>query len=146
MDNRGVTTPLNYVLIMGNVSILVSTLILGVGGAVADQQERGVRAQLEVVGHQFANDLTTVSRLARHGDGSARLVSELPPKAVGASYTITLVDSGGDRYRLELRSTDPDVVAVVEFTSLATVQPETVRGGSVVVTYDPAVGEVVVSD
>lgn len=136
--NRGVTTPLTYVLILGMVSLLVSALILGVGGLVDGEQERAVRAQLEVIGHQFANDLTAAEQLGRHGTGTVRLVAELPREAVGSRYTITVAAAGGGQYELRLRSATPDVTTVVPFRSQTPVDATTVRGGSVVITYSPS--------
>lgn len=135
--SRGVTTPLNYVLILGMVALLVSTLVLGVGGLVDGEQERTVRAQLEVIGHRFANDLTAAEQLGRHGGGAVRLVADLPPEAVGSWYAIEVASVGSGRYELRLRSANPDVTTVVPFRSETTIVSNTVRGGPVVVTYTP---------
>ena len=150
MRDRATTTALNYVLLLGVVSILVSTLVFGVGGLVTDQQERAIRSQLDVVGSRLATDVVAVDGVANQTGGTVRLRSDLPERAVGSQYTITVDDHDAPRYRLTLQSTDPAVVATVTFRSRTTVRPVTVHGGSVVIelSYDPVTGqpEVVLRD
>lgn len=145
MRDRALTTALNYVLLLGIVSILVSTLVFGVGALVTDQQERAVRSQLEVVGNRLANDLVTVDGVASQTDGSVRLRSDLPERVVGGRYTVTVDDGDVDgRYRLTLRSSDPDVEVRVTFRSQTPVEAVTVRGGPVDIAYDPGTSEGVI--
>jgi hypothetical protein len=144
MRDRAVTTTLNYVLLLGIVSILVSTLVFGVGGLVTDQQERAVRAQLDVVGNRLANDVVAVDGAVQQTDGEIHLRSDLPERAVGSRYRVTVSNVAGDRYQLTLRSTDPDVVATVTFRSRTSVAETTVRGGTVVIEYTGS--EVVLRD
>lgn len=147
MRDRATTTALNYVLLLGIVSILVSTLVFGVGGLVTDQQERAVRSQLDVVGNRLANDIVAADGVASQTDGTVRLRSDLPADVVGSRYTIEIDDgdvADDGRYRLTLRSSDPDVVVTVTFRSRTPVEAGTVRGGRVEVEYDPATSEGVV--
>ncbi|AFK21382.1 hypothetical protein E6P09_16605 (plasmid) [Haloferax mediterranei ATCC 33500] len=144
MTDRATTIALNYVMLLGVVSILVSTLVFGVGGLVTDQQERGVRSQLDVVGNRLANDLTTVDGLASQTGSSVSLRSDLPDRAVGSRYTITVSPIGGDLYQLTLQSSDPDVVVRVRFQSQTPIESGTVRGGPVDIEYDSGTSEGVV--
>ncbi|ELZ31409.1 hypothetical protein C474_08907 [Halogeometricum pallidum JCM 14848] len=138
MRDRASTTALNYVMLLGIVAILVSTLVVGVGDLVIDQQERGVRSQLDVVGNRLAADVAAVDGVARQTDGTVRLRSDLPDRVVGSPYTVTVEQTGSDSYRLTLRSSTPDVVVHVPFRSTTPVAEGTVRGGPVDVGYDPA--------
>jgi type II secretory pathway pseudopilin PulG len=143
MRDRAVTTALNYALLLGIVSILVSTLVFGVGGLVDNQQERAIRSQLEVAGNRLANDVAAVGGIPNQTDAdvSVSLTSDLPERSVGSRYTISVSDGASpNRYQLTLQSTDPDVVVTVEFRSSTTVQPATVRGGQIEVVYDPSKG------
>lgn len=143
--DRAVTTALNYAILLGVASVLMSTLVVGMSGVVADQQERAVRSQLEVVGNGLADDVGTVDRLVRPGNGTeVRVVADLPRRAVGARYTVTVASRGGDRYALVLASAAPEVSVTVRFASRTPVATGTVDGGPLVVAYDPADDEVVV--
>lgn len=135
--DRGATTALNYAILLGVATILMSTLVYGVSGVVNDQQERAVRAQLETVGNRLAGDVGTVDHLASTaGTTEANVAADLPARAAGARYTVAVESVSGDRYRLVLASTDPEVTVRVPFASRTPVAETTVRGGPVVVEYD----------
>lgn len=143
MTDRGITTPLNYVLLLGIVAILVSGLILGVGGLVSERQDEGVRAGLATTAERMANDVATVGRLAAAGD-RASLRSSLPTTVVGTQYVAVVAHDGGDRYRLRLTSGDPEVTVVTTFSSPVPVRETRVTGGELAIGYDPDADKVVI--
>jgi hypothetical protein len=135
--DRAVETALNYAILLGVATVLMSTLVFGVSGVVNDQQERAVRAQLETVGNRLAVDVGAVDNLARPGGATeASVAADLPARAAGARYTVAVESVGGDRYRLVLASTDPEVTVRVPFAARTPVAETTVRGGPLVVEYD----------
>lgn len=146
MGDRGVSTTLNYSLLLGLVAILVSTLIFGVGGLVDDQRAQAVQSEQTVVGNQLANDLTTVDHLLRYSDRVAvTLEADLPSRIVGEQYAITISSQPGSEYLLHVESLDSEMTAVVTFTSRTPIETGTVRGGSIRIVYDSAANEVVLN-
>jgi hypothetical protein len=140
--DRGLSTALNYVLILGIVSILVTTLLFGFGGLVGNQQETTSREQLEVIGNRVAADLGQVDTLASHAPGNDQSVrSDLPTRVVGASYTISVAKVGTERYELTLTTGDPSSTVVVPFRSTTDISvPDTIYGGPLVFEYDSTPG------
>lgn len=144
-SDRGLSTALNYVLILGIVSILVTTLLFGFGGLVENQQETTSREQLEVIGNRVASDLGQVDTLASHAPGHDHSVrADLPTRVVGASYTISVAKVGTNSYELTLTTGDPSSTVVVPFRSTTEISaPNTIYGGPLVFEY--AGGQVVIS-
>ena len=143
-DARGVTVPMNYSLMLAVVAVLAGVLVAGTGAYVDDQQDRSVRAGLEVVGHRIAADLGTADRLATalEGDGAVELQTDLPATVGGTTYRVdlVLVSSGpdADRYDVVLTGTDPSVTVSVPVRTRRPVAASGLAGGAVRVTYDEA--------
>lgn len=138
-SGRGLTTTLNYVLILVIVALLVTGLLNGVGGFVLDQEERAVATQLETAGNRLAGDLQTATTLVETAgdDTTVRLRSRLPETVAGSQYRIA-VSGSGPKYELVLTATEPDVRATVVFRSSLDVHIDggTLSGGELVVEYN----------
>lgn len=136
---RGATSILTYTLLLVVVVLLVSGLLIGVGGFVERQQERAVRSQLDTVGNRLASDLATADRLAGTAGGDrVRLRSSLPETVGNARYRIDIRGVGNatdDRSRLVLRSENPDVQATVTARTALPVNGS-VAGGTVWIEHD----------
>lgn len=133
---RGATSVLTYTLLLVVVVLLVSGLLVGVGGFVERQQERAVRSQLDTVGNRLASDLSTADRLAGTAGGDrVRLQSSLPDTVGSARYRVDVRNATGDRSRLVLRSENPDVRATVTVRTTLPVEGS-VAGGAVWIEYD----------
>ncbi|WP_255152356.1 DUF7266 family protein [Halorarius halobius] len=145
--DRGVTSVLNYALLLVVVTLLIAGLFVGVSDLVAGQHERTTRSQLETVGHRLAADVGTADRLvAGAGGQQVRLHSDLPDAVGGSQYRVSVTGVGGDRYELTLQSDAPDVAVSVRVRSGVGLRETTVDGGRVVVEYDPTQDELVVTD
>lgn len=143
-SSRGVTSILNYALMLAIVALLVAGLLAGLGDLVENQQERAVRSQLDTVGNRLAADIGTASRLVGNAGGDeVRLRTEIPDTVGGSSYRVDITVMDGNMYRIELRSTDPEVRTTVEFRSAVPVRGGA-SGGRLVIQYES--GELVVSD
>jgi hypothetical protein len=122
------------------MTLLISGLLLTAGNFVEDQQERAIRAELEVVGNRLASDIGAVDRLAlaAGSDGKAELLSTLPPRTAGQTYLIDITPVTGlsNVYHLNLSTSDPDVEVSVRVRIQASLTSVTVNGGNVVVDYD----------
>lgn len=114
---RGLSTVVNYTMMLIVVGILVSGLLVGVNGYVDGQNERVLRAELAVVGNHLAADLTTTDRLAstlESGDTVA-LETDLPARVASETYLVSVALGGtpGDDYRYELTlATESPTVSV----------------------------------
>lgn len=138
-DRRGVSTVLGYVLTLGIVTVLISGLFMGAGGYVQDQQERVVRSEFEVMGNRLAADIASVDRLAlaTGSGGEARLRTDLPQRAAGKPYELTIEPSGlSDVYLITVDMDDPEVSVEVRVRSATPVANGTVSGGDVLVVYN----------
>jgi hypothetical protein len=134
---RAVSTPLGYILTLAITTVLVSGLLIAMGGFVDGQRERVVRSELEVVGEQVAADVSAADRLVVAGgaDTTVRAAFRLPARVGGSQYTVDVVADGG-AYAVRLASVDPDVTVEVGFDSETSVRTSTpVAGGNVVVVY-----------
>lgn len=143
VSNRAVSTPLGYVLTLAITTVLVSGLLIGMGGFVGDQRERVVRSELEVVGEQVAADVSAVDRLVVAGgaDKAARASFRLPARVGGTGYTVELSDPDPTdaAAAVVLRSADPEVTVTVPFGNRTAVLVDSpIRGGNLVITYDGA--------
>lgn len=133
-DARGLTTALQYVLVIFVVSLLVSGLLFGFSEIVLDQREQTVRSNLEVAGHRIAGGFATADRLGAT-DTTAAVTIDLSAEAVGSQYNIAVRNESGDP-TVVLRSWNPDVIVRVGFETETRVRETTVRGGPITVRYD----------
>lgn len=86
---RGLSSTVNYVLAVGITAILVTSLVLAMGGFLEDESQRATRQQLESLGARLADDIAAADGLARTG-GNVTVEAEAPERVVGKSYTIEL--------------------------------------------------------
>lgn len=124
MTDRGVSTVLSYVLVVGIVAILTSTLVTGFAPFVTNQQQETVHSTLKVFGNDIAGDIDSADRLAtKAGDnGTVELRTRLPDRVGGSTYEIEFVNRTEDEhsgydYDIELRSADPETTARVRVRS-----------------------------
>ncbi|MFC4356875.1 hypothetical protein ACFO0N_02805 [Halobium salinum] len=139
--DRAVSTPLGYVLTLAITTVLISGLLIAMGGFVDGQRERVVRSELEVLGEQVAADVSAADRLVVAGgtDTDVRASFRLPERVGGSAYTVELTDSdaGDDAATVTLHSADPEVTVEVTFRTRTDVQVGApVQGGNLVVEYD----------
>lgn len=100
MADRAVSTVVSYVLILGIVALLLSTLTAGFAPLVTNQQEDAVRSTLEVLGNDIAGDIESADRLAVRagGGGAVELQTDLPTRVGGSQYVIEIANPSGESY------------------------------------------------
>ncbi len=140
MTDRGVSTVVSYVLVLGIVALLASTLVAGFAPLVTTQQQGTVHATLEVLGNDIAGDINSADRLVTDagGNGTVELRTRLPDRVGGSTYEIGFQNRTGERdpvgyhYDIELRSTEPETTATVRVRSNRPLEtePATVEGGT----------------
>lgn len=139
-DERAVSIPMQYVLLLAIVALLSSGLFVGIGGFVQAQQADAARDGLEVVGNRLASDIASADRLAAPLDGSGALTvsADTPSRVAGATYTITVQDAESDRTEIVLQATNLDVPVIVDIVTDVDIAEGSVSGGPLSLVYDPA--------
>lgn len=147
VDRRGVSTAVGYVLTLSVATILISGLLVGLGGFVEDQRAGTARDELRVIGQQIAGDLSSADRLARVGSPiEVRVRRGLPESVTGASYRIEVSDGAtpDDPVSVELSTENPDVTVSLGVHLDTPVVDTTLGGGDVVIRLN-GVGELEVA-
>lgn len=118
MNDRAVSSTLNYVLSLSIATLLVTGLLVAGGTFVEDRQKGVIRSELSVIGQQVASDINRADRLLTAGRGDTRVVvnQSFPKRITGSGYDIHLntgdpLDPGDDT--LALVSQDPEVRVVI---------------------------------
>lgn len=140
MADRGVSAVMGYVLTLGILTLLISGLFLAAGNYVGNQHERAIRSEFEVVGNRVAADIAAVDRLAlaAGSSGEAELLTDLPPRAAGKSYDISIdpVPGSDGIYFINMTAQILDVEVVVRVTTQTPLVSSTVSGGDVRTVYN----------
>lgn len=144
MNDRGVSTTVNYTMTLGITTLLVVGLLVATGTYVEGHQERTERMGLTVVGQQLVGSLSAADSLAQsmEGGGDFTLARDLPESVARKSYSVTITQVGARRYDVTLETDDVDVT--VSVTTRTDVEDVEFTGGDVEITYDPVTEELVV--
>jgi hypothetical protein len=138
MNDRAVSSTLNYVLSLAIAALLVTGLLIASGSFVEDRQEQVIRSELRVIGQQVASDIARADRLVTASDDPANATvsvdQQFPDRITGTTYRLTLVEQ--EDPELVLTTTSPDVEVTVDVQNRTSVSESSVDGGTVVVTYD----------
>lgn len=159
-DDRGVSTTVGYVLTLAIGAVLLSGVVIGVGGVLESQTDRAVRGDLDVVGQGAVANLESADRLARvaeagradpdvaatDGTVSVEVAVDLPTRVAGVPYTVAVDDDA-----VTVRTERPEESVRVPHTASVTVAESTVRGGPLRIEYvadgtDPTNGTLEVSE
>ena len=130
MTDRALSVTVNYVMSIGIATILLSALIVSTGASIETRREEAIRSELDVVGERLAASIESADRLALAGGEEVDVAVQLPDRVAGKPYEIT-VDPGPGSSDLLLETGDPGVTVTVGFSNTTTVEPSTVRGGTV---------------
>lgn len=140
MDERGVSMPIQYVLLVAIVAILASTLLVSAGGFVSTQQDSAVRHGMDVAGTRLVADLVAADRLAgsMDDDGTMELAVDTPTRVAGTEYLISIESTATPgRSVVRIESVSSAEVVTVEVVTDLEIQPTTVDGGRLVIVADP---------
>lgn len=154
-DTRAVSVTVGYVLTLAIGAVLLSGVIIGVGGVIDSQTDRAIRGDLAVVGQNTVANLESADRLARAaeegrpdstGAVNVSVDVDLPKRVAGIPYRIAI---GNDT--AELRTDNPDASVEIAHTATLTVAQTSVRGGPIRIRYavpdgDPGPGTLEVSE
>lgn len=132
MNDRGVSSTLNYVLSLSIASLLVTGLLIAGGTFVEDRQEQVIRSELGVIGQQVASDINRADRLLQAGNDETTVVinQSFPKRITGTGYDIQLDPGDGE---LVLSSVDPEVEVQIRVETESTLVSSHADSGVVVV-------------
>jgi len=145
-DRCGTSITLNYVLVLGISTILVTGLIIAGGSFVEDQREAVIESELRIVGNHLAANLEQVDRYVNASESgspsTAHINQTFQQEVTGSTYQVELLDNGGDP-QLLLTSTRGDIAVRVDIAVRAPVDDGAVAtGGEIAAAYDS--GELVI--
>lgn len=139
-DQRGISSQLSAVLTLGITTVLVAGLIIGVTTGVERQERQSVEQQLSTIGERIATEITGVDRLVYTSpNATISLETTHAMRISGSQYTVRVVDDPSTCQRdacLEMGTRSPSTTVSVPFSTEAPVEPTTVAGGPLVVTYN----------
>lgn len=146
-DDRGTSTVLAYVLALGVTAILIGGLIVGGSGFVDTQRENIAETELQIAGQQLASNIESADRLTADDISELSISRSLRRNVATGSYQISIEErpESNQSYELVLQTSAPSVTVSVRFRSETPVRTGTVNGGDVLITYDTAAEEVVIS-
>lgn len=141
---RGVSITLNYVIVLGLSSILVTGLIVA-GGTFVEQQRNSVaEGELNVIGTHIAGNVQQVDRYVEAGNGTetAYINQTFQPDVSGAPYRIRLVepDSSTEPAQLHLDVQGANVDVKINVSVRTAVIESQADGGTIAVVYDDDAG------
>lgn len=148
-NDRAVSTALDYVILLGILTVLISVIVVGATDYVKGQREEVVRSDLTVQGNRLAADLTRVDALAGTvGSGGAVSVQSPLDDQVNHQHYRVFVESAspGNTYALTLESADPAISVTVRVRTRHPVETGTFSGGELLLSYDPTSGTLEVTD
>lgn len=149
--DRSVSVALNYVIVLGITTVLITGLLIAGSTFVEDNREQVIDSELAVIGNHIAGNLEQVDRLVNAsrtnvGDDPdvAYINQSFQQQVTGTSYNVKVVD--GDPPRVVLTSANPSVTVEVNATVRNDVQQTAVGGGAISIQYDASSDELVITD
>jgi len=135
MRGRGLSTVVNYALMLVVVGLLVSGILIGMNGQVGTQTDRVVRSELSVAGNQLAGQLTTADQLAGTvgPNGTIEMQTDLVDSVSGETYLITIDRVSTNRTELTLAATTPEVSVTVTVRTDHPIEEGRYHGGDLTV-------------
>lgn len=126
-DERAVSTAVGYVLAIGITVVLVSGLVMTMGGLLDGQHDRAAETEVRSIAEGIATEVTTLER-ATADDALAASKLHIPDRVAGSAYTISLEDCpDGDGSCLRVATDDHSHTVALTVA----VEPESVTGGDV---------------
>ncbi|MFD1571770.1 DUF7266 family protein [Halorubrum laminariae] len=138
-DDRAVSVTVGYVLTLAIGALLLSGVVIAVGGVIDAQTQRTVESELSVTGQTAVANLESADRLARAAEadrpGSEGAVTvtvdaDLPTRIAGRGYRIEINSSA-----VVVRTERPDVRIEIPHAATGDVSETTVRGGPIRISY-----------
>ena len=137
MRERAQSSTIGYVLSIAVATLLIVSLVAGVGTFVEGRQERAIRDQLTVIGERMATQLTAADTLATR-EGTVYVEPGIPDRAVGTNYRVRL-DASGEQ--LVLSTADPAVTVRVSVVTISPLTESMAQGTDIAIRYNDSDGD-----
>jgi len=137
MRERAQSSTIGYVLSIAVATLLIVSLVAGVGTFVENRQEQAIRDQLTVIGERMATQLTATDTLATR-EGTVYVEPGIPDRAVGMNYRVQL-DASGEQ--LVLSTADPAVSVRVSVVTTRPLADSTTEGTDIAIRYADSDGD-----
>lgn len=143
-DTRAVSVQVGTILSLAILSILVSGVIVTIGGFVETQQKATTEKELTVSNERFAAQLMKVDDLATVGSNPSMTIrANTPAQITGNQYTITVNTSVGDPNDgiVTMRVDSLNQGVTIPFKHTTSIENTTVAGGTdIYLTYNSSTG------
>lgn len=112
-DDRGVSTAVTHVLAIGITTILITGLLVGASGLLADQRQNAARNELRTIGNRLANQVAKADEMVAGSSSAAgnervEFEVEQPAQVSGDSYSVSLVFRDCNKFNaVQPGSTEP---------------------------------------
>jgi len=142
---RGVSISITHVLTLGITTILIAMLLVSAGTMLETERTQNTEASLETVGERIAHDISVVDQTAGNSNDSVSVISDQPPQAGSARYTVTMYNStkcanapllDGSNDCLHLTADGTDAEAYVPIKTTTGIENESsAPGGRIEISY-----------
>lgn len=96
-ESRAVSVAITHALTIAITAVLITTLLIGSGQLLADQEDRVAREQFSEIGSDIVSHLNSLDRLGTTGETvDVTVRPSYPQQVVGRPYTVTIVNITGD--------------------------------------------------
>lgn len=138
MTDRGLSTVIGYVLVLGIITLLLTGLVTSFGPLVAQQQSAASQSNFQTVGADLAGAIETADRLATTSDDPDVTVRMDLPDRVGETQYMITIESDGEKYRISVHAGEETLATtyVRTETSLDLSTSHRLDGGAVAITLD----------
>ena len=92
-DERAASTTVTHALAIGISSLLVLTLLFGLGSFLDGQEKNAADRQFRTIGERVATEVSKADRYARDNGDSATLRVTHPGRVAGSTYRIAVEDA-----------------------------------------------------
>lgn len=137
--DRGMSIALTHVLTIGITTLLIGMLLMGGSTMLESETESSTTTSLETVGERLVGELENVDRMAtKEGTENVSLVADHPRSITNSGYVVEYDPDCGDEGEecLRLSADDVDEEVRVHVDLETDVEPGTVHGGSIEISYE----------
>jgi len=134
--DRAVSVTVDYVLVLGITTILITGLLVAVTGVVDDRRAQTAESALDVIGERIAANLMSADRLAQTDPASTVVEEQLPEQISERGYSVR-VEGSSPPQQLVLTVDGDENSVVVQFATETPVADSVVRGGNLRIVLTP---------
>lgn len=142
-DNRALSVAITHALTIAVTTLVISTLLIGAGNLLDDQQNRVAREQLTEIGSDVVSHINSLDRLASTGHTvEATVRPTYPTRVVGQEYSVSILNATtsdfpfNTEHALSVRSTQLNSPIQFPLRTDVTLDVVEVEGGPMAICLD----------